>query len=117
MQFFHKRLDSFAMLGDDWDGYGAKPIDPQILAVAHRLLDSLTEEDAEDLWVMPMESGAVRFEWYEEGKLLELEIDTPEQISWLQWPMDEGEGKEGVFPATDLACVKELIAWFQKSTS
>lgn len=110
----HRHLNELAILGPNWDGYGAPSIDPAILAAAHGFVNGLPEKLPRPT-IVPMSSGNLQLEWREGQRVLELEFETPTTIHYLKWDPDENLQEEDVFPAAQVHRAVELIRWFMKS--
>jgi len=103
-------------LNNGWDGYGAPPINREIIAAACRLIRNLPESLAYRPRVVPMSTGNLQLEWHAGQKLLELEFESAQAVHFLQWDPDRDVEEEGVFPVTDEEKAVELIQWFMSGT-
>lgn len=117
-------LKRIADLGDNWDGYGAKPITPAMVAAVRRFVDRL-HGTHDDLTVKPgtetacltphlaaSSSGTVQLEWQYGGRSLELEFETPTEIRYLKWwPDHEVADEEASYPSDDMDQSASLIGW------
>lgn len=69
------RLHSFSQLKDNWDSYGASPIDEDLIRQAFQLfLSSNLDKDVPKPFIVPRKDGGINFEWDSKGKFLSLEI-------------------------------------------
>lgn len=59
-------FDALAALSDNWDGYGAKPVDPRTLRNVRMLLSSLT--------VVPRADGTLQIEMHAAGADVEIYV-------------------------------------------
>ena len=118
------RVRKLAEFGDNWDGYGAKPVTPAMIDAVCRFLERLADERGDLLlkpgteteclvpYCLPMSSGAVQLEWHVEGRILEIEFERPGLIHYLKWwPGHEVADDEATFPADDLEQSAALIEW------
>ena len=64
-------------LPEDWNSYGARPVDPEAVREGLRVLNSILDSDTPAPTVHPTPSGGVTFEWHTSRVDIELEI-TPE---------------------------------------
>lgn len=110
------KLDDLGRLGANWDSYGAAPVDPNVIAAARALIRSLPENIAYRPRVVPLSSGGLQFEWHEGTKVLELELENPQTIHYLQWHPERQVEEEDSFPVTDREKVIDLIQWFMSGT-
>jgi len=110
-------LDRLSLLQNNWDSYGAPPIDPGIIAAARKFVEALPENFAYRPRVVPMSPGNLQFEWHHQGKVLELEFETPKLIHFLQWYPQAGVEEEETFPASDIERAVDLIQWFMSGTT
>jgi hypothetical protein len=68
------RLHSFSQLADNWDSYGASPIDESLIRQAIQLLKASNLDDFPKPFVVPRKDGGINFEWDIGEKFLSLEI-------------------------------------------
>lgn len=66
----HQKLEMIAELADDWNCYGAKPFDKDLLQSAQNLLSILPEPE----YILPTGRNSIQFEWDVGKNYLELEI-------------------------------------------
>jgi hypothetical protein len=109
-------LTRLSLLPRNWDGYGATPIDPGIIAAALRFIKALPEGLVHRPRAVPMSTGNLQFEWHDGPKILELEYETPETIRFLQWHPEAGVEEEETFRADDIERAVDLIQWFMSGT-
>lgn len=107
-------LADLACLPDDWDSYGARVLDADIIEAARKLLLALPDGLALPTIVAPLSCGSVQFEWHCGPKVLELEFETAETIAFLRWHPDEGMEDEGAFAASDVERIAGHIRWFMR---
>lgn len=110
-------LDRLSQLPENWDSYGAPPIDQQIITAAKKFIVSLPENLASRPRVVPMSPGNLQFEWHHQGKILELEFETPTTIHFLQWQPEAEVEEEDTFSASDVDRAVDLIQWFMSGTT
>ncbi|HSU54783.1 MAG TPA: hypothetical protein VLT36_12045, partial [Candidatus Dormibacteraeota bacterium] len=69
------RIKSLAALPFDWDGEGAKPVKPRILAHAVETLKRLSQQsrDFREPFIVPTYNGFLQMEWHHQNRSLELE--------------------------------------------
>ncbi len=86
------KLRGFAQLELDWDSYGARPIAPEAIALAEKLLHAAgaTEQSPEyECSIAPTHSGGVRIDWSstdeeaEDDNYVEVLIDAEARLHWL----------------------------------
>ncbi len=70
-----ERFEQLAALEADWDGYGARPIDPQALGLAQHVAESLVALPLPVPRVFPVPDGGVQVEWIVGPVELEFEIE------------------------------------------
>ena len=109
-------LDRLAQLCENWDGYGAPPIAPNIIATARCFVEALPENLVYRPQVVPMSPGNLQLEWHHGSKILEFEFETPQTIHFLQWDPEKDVEEEATFPATDIERAVDLIQWFMSGT-
>ncbi len=109
-------LQRLSKLTNNWDGYGAPPLDKNIIDVACQFIKKLPENLACRPRVVPMAPGNLQFEWHHGRKVLELEFEDPQTIHFLQWDPAADVEEEDSFPASDIARAVGLIQWFTSGT-
>ena len=70
-----ERLDELASLEPNWDGYGAKLIDPAALRQASVVLEDLHGWPLREPEIFPVPDGGVQLEWTSGPVELELEFE------------------------------------------
>lgn len=106
------RLDQLAALPAGWDGHGAPPVDPAILAAVREWGQAMPGwAFAPAPAVVPLSSGAVQLEWHVGPRVLELEFETPDTIHFLRWDPAGGVQDEDTIPAGDRSGAEGLIRW------
>ena len=106
------RLEQLAFLPHDWNGYGACPIDPDVIEAASRFISLLPIEEISTPQVVPMTRGRLQFEWHRGNRSLELEFESPTLIHFLKYDSDRGIEEEDVLPLEDMSQLMELLRWF-----
>lgn len=67
-------LISFLDLPPDWDSYGAKPVNPDIVPAVLELMDLAMRDETPPPTVIPTNRGGVQLEWHRNGVDLEIEF-------------------------------------------
>ena len=93
--WFHptlSQLASFLSLGNDWDGYGARPIHESAVKRAVAVLNTVCPTGPEP-WTVPTTDGGVQIEWALGGFEIEIEIlpTGPAQILIVEPSGEESE--------------------------
>jgi len=104
------KLESFANLTHGWDGDQAPTICPQVIAATRKLISSHADLIASPFFVVPTLEGGVQLEWRRGSRELELELINPSQIEYLFTDEDQNISEENIFPLSDDALIRELIA-------
>lgn len=68
-------------LPDNWNSYGAQPIDPELVMNALNQVMAVLEESSTPPWIVPMSDGGIQSEWYKDRGELELVVDPEGSIS------------------------------------
>lgn len=91
-----QRMQSFGVLGADWDSYGAHLVQPDAVLQALRLLAVAfnTREDIADPMIVPTSDGGVQLEWDRDDVHLELEVRPSLDVE-VYWERPDGETWEG----------------------
>ena len=116
-------LRRVAALKPDWDAEEARPIGIEIIKAAREFVSGLPNDLKETVGipaVVPMargseRSGNLQFEWDDGTRSLELEIENPTTVHFLQWHREEGIEREDFFPIDDIGAAVSLIRWFAGS--
>ncbi|MCH8844243.1 MAG: hypothetical protein IID61_14885 [SAR324 cluster bacterium] len=85
------KLASFLSLEEDWDSYGALPIDIEMINRALSILSNITKESTPLPDIFPTSGGGICFEWNSKQAALEVEIDPNSPISYY---FEKGETEE-----------------------
>jgi len=109
-------LQKLAALPANWDGYGAAPIDPHIIAAARRVVGALGETIGQQPRVVPMSAGNLQLEWHRGAKVLEFEFENPQTIRYLQWDPSAAIEAEDSLSTSELDRLAGLIDWFTLGT-
>lgn len=71
--FLVMRLDEIKSLEDNWNGYGAAPIDPQIIFKARKFLAQVKDLSSY-ISIFPTARQSIQIEWKKDDKYCEAEI-------------------------------------------
>ena len=108
-----KRINNLASLPQNWDAYGAPPIDERIIATAKYI--ALRVPLLSVPMVVPMSGGNLQFEWHIRERFLELEFELPNAIHYLigkKTSPDRSKMHEDFFDANEgVRKAKVLIEW------
>ena len=110
-----KQLGCLGELKDDWDGYGARTINSQIIQAAASYVPWLASQIAVSPLVVPLSDGRLQLEWHDGPKTLELEFESPTKVHYLQWHPEAGVEEENVVSVGDKNTMVELLQWFMES--
>lgn len=83
-------------LPENWDSYGARPVNPGVVSFALQLLSETMRADTSAPAVVPTSCGGVQLEWHTRGIDLEIEIRSPGRmyVSYADQQQDtEWEGE------------------------
>ena len=111
------KLDRLAALPANWDAEGAPPINPKIIQAAREFVARLPADIALVPAVVPSAEGTLQFEWNEDRRSLELEIESPSLVHYLKWDPDRGIEEEHVFDINDTDRAVFLIHWFTQGAA
>jgi hypothetical protein len=82
--WFNNLLAEISQIGDlkeNWDSYGARPIDPRCAEAAANLLWAVLDSSTPKPFVVPTSRGGIQLEWHRAGVDLELEIESPARVN------------------------------------
>ncbi len=71
------KISELGNLEENWDSYGARPIDPRCALATTRLLLSLLDSRTPKPCVVPTARGGIQLEWHRAGADLEVRIESP----------------------------------------
>ena len=79
-----ERIKSFRELKQNWDGYGAEPLDPSVIVAALHFVDLIG--CSPNIEVFPTALGTIQFEWENGIYYVETEVHPDGSIqSFSQW--------------------------------
>ena len=87
-----RSLQEALQLPENWNSYGARPVDPDLATSALKLLVTVAPADAPPPIVVPTTRGGILLEWHMWG--IDLEIETLTAASFHVFYEDEREGHE-----------------------
>lgn len=98
-----EQLDLMRNLRENWDGYGAEPVVPEVVEVAKEFVDLLAAvrdrtDRYEGIHVSPGRAGGVLIEWDEPGYEHELEVNPDGSLGFLHTDLATGQMIERRFP-------------------
>jgi hypothetical protein len=105
-------LKQLAQLKEDWDSYGSPPLSPELLKNAEEFLNNIEFENIPSPFIAPIPGGGVQFEWFKEGRELEVEFTDRFIIGYLKIVDDESVD-EGEITLNNRASARELIRWLE----
>ena len=116
-------LNRIAALKPNWDAEDARPISTEIVMAARKLVSRLPNDLKETVGipaVVPMargseRSGNLQFEWDDGTRSLELEVENPTMVHFLQWHPEQGIEREDFFSIDHVESAVSLIRWFTGS--
>jgi hypothetical protein len=108
----HASLNKLGELRRDWNGYGAPPIDPEIIAKASEFINNFGAEFQGAPQVVPMTKGRLQFEWHRGNRSLEIEFEDSQTLHYLKWDSDQGLEDEDVISVVDTHTITDLLLWF-----
>lgn len=103
------KLGVLLMLPQNWDSYGAPPIDRGLATTALQLLGAVMQTNVPLPWIVPTATGKLQIEWHCKGIDLEVQIKSPTSLHVSFEDMNSGEGWEREL-TVDLAPLTNVIA-------
>ena len=105
-------------LPENWDGYGADRIDPQVVEVAQEFVRLLVAvRGSDNLHVSPAPDGGVGVEWEDVGTRLDLDFNPDGTMELLRVNKATGEKRSELYtreqfaaPAAIFGSVRRLVA-------
>ena len=105
-------IDQLKTLPQNWSGYGAAPIDRQVIRSAQDFILSLPSDLIGTPKVVPMTRGRLQFEWHRGSRSLELEFENSDKLHYLKWDSDVNTEEEDVISVEDMGTIYALCRWF-----
>lgn len=102
------QFDRLAAFGDNWDGYGAKPLNPKLLSTARTLLKSIADEPPPK--IVPLSGGGVQFEWNKGRRSFEIGIEDEYEFDYLKYEIGIC-ADTGTISLGDTELIRSLITW------
>ena len=102
-------LEKFLSLGDNWDSYGAKPIEENIVGRVINFLGSAFVVSSVAPEIFPLSSGGIGIEW--DTKNLSMEVEFLPKNELHYYVEFEGEIKEKTLLGDQL---DEVLAYLRK---
>jgi len=113
MQEAIMQAKGFQELSEDWDSYGAGPIDATCITKAIDIIKSFSEGTPTP-WVVPCSDGGIQLEWHEQGMDLELSIK-PDGCSELYFKDEDGNFIElELKPGDEMADFDHYLKRFER---
>lgn len=82
-------------LDDNWDSYGARPINPTVINEAFHKLEDLLDDDTPPPSVVPTKSEGIQFEWHQSEIDIEIEVNPRDGCYVFFENLKTGEASEG----------------------
>lgn len=75
------RLKKLSELSENWDSYGAKPVEKNAVLMALNLIGAIYSARVPEPAIVPLASGGIQFEWHTPQKDLEISLSPNGQAS------------------------------------
>lgn len=85
-------------LPQNWNSYGASPIDPKVVQEAMNLMNGILSPTSPAPRVVPLSSGGLQLEWHRQGIDLEVVFDREEQPFFYYRNRVSGDEAEHALP-------------------
>ncbi len=89
------RIQELLLLPEDWDSYGAPPIDRWTAAYASNLVEALAEEWTTPPRVIPTTNAGVILEWFRPNMVVRITVDPEDPLSLFYSDARVGYSWEG----------------------
>lgn len=93
---FLEKISELGDLDEDWDSYGARPIDVRCAMTAAEIVLNLMDSETPAPAIVPTSGGGIQLEWHRAGADLEIEIHSATKLEVFFG--DERTGEEREFP-------------------
>jgi len=103
-----RKFDQLLDLPPNWDGYGARAMDPAVLERALRVLLDVVPLSAPSPYVVPSPAGGVQVEWHEPACDIEIEFKVDGTASFYM-EMDDREIEESAAVAGIVQLVRQNL--------
>jgi hypothetical protein len=108
----HQSLSDLCKLEHDWDGYGAAPMNPRVIASASKFIGDFGRLFQGAPRLVPMTRGRLQLEWHCGNRSLEIEFEDAHTLHYLKWDSDQGIAEEDVIDRADDHSIAGLLEWF-----
>ena len=106
---FLTEIGQIGELDENWDSYGAPPIDPHCAEAATNLLLSVLDSSTPKPCVVPTSRGGIQLEWHRAGVDLEVEIESPARVNVSFEDLRDGTEEE-ITLTDDLRPLRRFLA-------
>jgi hypothetical protein len=109
-----ERLQQLAALEENWDSYGARPLDPAALRTAQEIIEQALTWPAPAPRIFPVPDGGIQLEWRAGPVELELEIEPTGSAVFVCDDAAADQEIDGELPADEprfSLAVQRLIAY------
>jgi len=88
------RISELGDLEENWDSYGAQPVDPRCAAATAEFVLDFLGGDTPKPAIVPTTRGGIQLEWHRAGADLEIEIESPTRFHVFFEDEQTGEERE-----------------------
>lgn len=75
-----RKISELGELEEDWDSYGARPIDRRCAVTAAEIILNLMDSEMPEPSIVATTGGGIQLEWHRAGADLEIEIQSPTKV-------------------------------------
>ena len=96
-------------LNDNWDGEGARRIDPATINRALAAMEEVLPRDASAPSIVPLQNSGLQVEWHSNGKDLEIEFNPTGSVTFYYFDGPKEDALKG-YPNSSLCSVTAGLA-------
>lgn len=109
-----KEVASLLELGDNWDSYGAEPIDPKNAALILRVAAEVFDAETDAPHVAPTNNGGIDLDWSAKGLRLQTNVEAEEGlISVARWKKNAVLADGNSIGPNDPLFAAKIRAWMR----
>lgn len=101
-----RNVQEIVRLEDNWDTYGARPIEAEVAIAGLNLLLNVMVSDIPEPSIVPVPDGGIQFEWHQNGKHFEVEVLSSTEA---RFSFEDDENQQEIEDEGDLPSLEPRI--------
>lgn len=107
------KLKTISGYEENWNGYGARPIDDDIIDDCRRIMNRVAVYPE----IFATANNSIQLEYQTDKAYVELEIFTDKYVLFIQINDDAGKTAKNNFAETELLSMDQAIRWWNAMTA